>query len=704
MNRTNTGRSIVSSAILLTFMLFISNSIISQCSLWQIPSASYCINDPIVPLVGSPSPGIFLGPGVTGSNFNPLTAGPGSHQLRYKANTCTDTAVITMTVQALPVVTLLIPNSEKFVCEFDGPYTISGNNPNPGWPTSWFTGPGVDSLLGTFDPDPSLVGWNKVTFYFDNGVCRDSVMDSILVQDNPTANISAFPVLCVTDPVLSLIHGNGLPAGGSFTYSGVAVTGSMSSGYFFDPALSGAGTFVITYCYTAVNNCETCVSQNIEVYDVPVVNFAIPPPLCENGGPLNLANLGIGIPGGGYFSGPGIQDDSVSINPSQMGGAGSYTITYTYVDTNGCSASGSQNVTVNPKPVITITSLGPNPTPNPPTDNSNITIKICLGDTAFTSITSSPAFSPPWPSVNPNTPTFWTNQGGNYVFHPPIDVLFEIVVQSTDGCYDTGSVNIDVIPPATAELTGPNSICIGDTATISVVGATNYNWLNPSGVSGPSISVTPKATTVFVVQALSDLDGNLNLCSSDTGTHYLRVDPLPLVTTARDTTIFFGDQTVLRAYGAQAFVWSEIYEGELDCYQCLSPTAKPAYQPGQLPYRVYYVLGTDSNGCKEIDSIIVNLSPKIIIYVPTAFSPNGDGVNDLLFVETKGVRSIELEVYDRFGQTVFETKDLFEGWNGTLNGNGELLSKDVYLYRLKATAFEEKVPLIEQAGQINLIR
>jgi hypothetical protein len=80
---------------------------------------------------------------------------------------------------------------------------------------------------------------------------------------------------------------------------------------------------------------------------------------------------------------------------------------------------------------------------------------------------------------------------------------------------------------------------------------------------------------------------------------------------------------------------------------------------------VYYVLGTDSNNCKNTDSVIINLNSRIIIFVPTAFSPNGDGINDELKVETKGIKRFEFEIYNRYGKTVFETRDLEEAWDGT---------------------------------------
>ena len=129
--------------------------------------------------------------------------------------------------------------------------------------------------------------------------------------------------------------------------------------------------------------------------------------------------------------------------------------------------------------------------------------------------------------------------------------------------------------------------------------------------------------------------------------------------------------------------------------------ATPIYNRNNQIIRVYYVVGIDSNGCENTDSINVNINPRIIIFVPTAFSPNGDGFNDELKVETKGIEFIDFEIYDRFGRTIFETTSLDGASDGTFDG--ELHGKDVFLFKLTARFFESSIP-IEQAGQITLIR
>ena len=74
------------------------------------------------------------------------------------------------------------------------------------------------------------------------------------------------------------------------------------------------------------------------------------------------------------------------------------------------------------------------------------------------------------------------------------------------------------------------------------------------------------------------------------------------------------------------------------------------------------------------------------VYLPTAFSPNNDGVNDQLFVRGKGIDAFELNIYNRFGELVFITKDQSIGWDGSFMG--EKLNSEVYIAYLNVTFFD----------------
>jgi gliding motility-associated-like protein len=116
----------------------------------------------------------------------------------------------------------------------------------------------------------------------------------------------------------------------------------------------------------------------------------------------------------------------------------------------------------------------------------------------------------------------------------------------------------------------------------------------------------------------------------------------------------------------------------------------------------YSVRVTDGNGCQNIDSIFVEVRFRIL--APTAFSPNGDNLNDVFFLKGLGTDlvSFELNIYDRWGEIVFKTNDILEAWNGNLYNNGEPQPKEVYTWTasLEYSSGEK----IADKGNVTLLR
>ncbi len=101
----------------------------------------------------------------------------------------------------------------------------------------------------------------------------------------------------------------------------------------------------------------------------------------------------------------------------------------------------------------------------------------------------------------------------------------------------------------------------------------------------------------------------------------------------------------------------------------------------------YSVTITDANGCTSTASITINVNPATCdedgIFVPKAFSPNGDGANDVLYVRTNAATRMEFFVVDRWGKELFRSTDVNFGWNGKHQTTGKDVSPDVFAYALK---------------------
>lgn len=112
---------------------------------------------------------------------------------------------------------------------------------------------------------------------------------------------------------------------------------------------------------------------------------------------------------------------------------------------------------------------------------------------------------------------------------------------------------------------------------------------------------------------------------------------------------------------------------------------------------------TDVNGCQTMDTVFLRVEPEIRFYIPNAFTPNGDRINDTWGPSAFGFRVYELWVFDRWGKQMFHSTDPFEKWDGTFNneGNHEPVSA-VYSYRIAAVAIRDLI--INESGHVTILK
>jgi len=116
----------------------------------------------------------------------------------------------------------------------------------------------------------------------------------------------------------------------------------------------------------------------------------------------------------------------------------------------------------------------------------------------------------------------------------------------------------------------------------------------------------------------------------------------------------------------------------------------------------YYLYATSAFGCVNLDSVVVNVEPYTLILVPTAFSPNGDGENDVFRIaKYLNIKSLqEFAVYDRWGQKVYSTDIITDGWNGEYRGHKQDIG--VYVWYVKALTYDNES--VFKKGNVTLVR
>jgi gliding motility-associated-like protein len=115
----------------------------------------------------------------------------------------------------------------------------------------------------------------------------------------------------------------------------------------------------------------------------------------------------------------------------------------------------------------------------------------------------------------------------------------------------------------------------------------------------------------------------------------------------------------------------------------------------------YAVKVTDVKGCVNYDTVTVTIvEPEV--WTPSAFTPNGDGRNDVFYVRGRGFETFELVIFNRWGEQVFQTNDPNQGWDGSKQGSLNDMPSDAYVYVIRATLSNGE--RVNEEGMVNLIR
>jgi hypothetical protein len=290
-----------------------------------------CLNGADVTLAsGSPSGGVYSGPGVSANKFHPSVAGVGTHNITYTYSDihgCVSSDASTITVISPPSVSF---STLEDVCENAPVFALTGGSPAGGV----YSGTGVSS--GLFDASDAGVGVHSIRYiYTAPSGCADTSYEDQRVRDLPNVHFSSLQPTCLNVPTFTLTGGS--PAGGNYT--GTGVNNSQ-----FSPLVSGAGTFTITYTFTDSHGCSDEDTSNLTVNTLPSVSFSPLTAVCQNTGPVNLTG---GSPAGGTYSGTGVGGGKFY---SGIAGPGQHQVTYTYMNSLGCSNSATQTMTVNASP------------------------------------------------------------------------------------------------------------------------------------------------------------------------------------------------------------------------------------------------------------------------------------------------------------------------------------------------------------------
>lgn len=251
-------------------------------------------------------------------------------------------------------------------------------------------------------------------------------------------------------------------------------------------------------------------------------------------------------------------------------------------------------------------------------------------------------------------------------------------------------------PPSVASAGGDIQTCTQSTEITALAPQTGIGtWTVTSGTAAISNPNSPSTSVVILSAGGATFNWEVTngACpSTSDDLNVILLNGSNDANAGEDVTIALGDSTTLNGSGGTIRGW-EPPRG-LSCYDCPNPIASPDTTT------MYYLSITDINGCASIDSVLVTVDETTGWYLPNAFTPDGNGVNDVLYFYGTGVKEFILQVFDRWGEKVFETTDTKVGWDGNYKGKAALAG--VYAYQLTITFKSTKVEPVK--GNITLIR
>jgi len=392
-----------------------------------------------------------------------------------------------------------------------------------------------------------------------------------------------------------------------------------------------------------------------------------------------------------------MNDGQISLSPS--GGASPYTFnwdnnlppldtqsnlsggvyTLTFNDANDCSFT--QIITINEPDLLTATISDSTSTSCGSTDDGTATVSVSGGVSPYVFL--------------------WDNNENTSSANMLAQGIHIVSITDSNDCTTQATVNINSAAEITMSATATPVTCFGEndgSISIEVTDGSEPFLYSLDGEMYNTSSLLPALSAGTYNVHVQDANGCIQ-----TDSVTVNSPPELLINLIENTNINFGDSIVLETAvsGANGVTYSWSSLDSLSCTDCPSPTVSPTYQTA------YTLNIVTDEGCSATASVTIFVDKTQPVFIPNAFSPNGDGINDFFVVHGGDpVTSVKLlRIYDRWGGAIFESQNTIPNstentWNGKFRGNN--MQSGVYVYYAEIEFIDGSV--IPFSGEITLIR
>ncbi|MBI3509359.1 MAG: gliding motility-associated C-terminal domain-containing protein [Bacteroidetes bacterium] len=609
--------------------------------------------------------------GGTNATANNLSAGSYTCTLT-DANGCTSTDSVTLTEPPLLTASL---TSVDILCNGgnSGSATVTAAGGNPAYIYSWSPSGGNAASAN------NLSAQSYTCTLTDANGCSTTSSVTITEPTALTTTASQIDELCSGGNTGSAtVNPSGGVPGYIYSWSpsgGNAATAPNLTAQSYTCTITDANGCIITQTFT-ITAPATVVASSGALTNV----------FCngQSTGVINVNQAG----GVGPYSYTWTPNVSASNSASNIA-AGSYQVMVT--DANGCSST--VTIVITEPPVLTVqTTVAPT--------------AICSGQNAVLTANSGggvPAYTVNWSPGNLS--------GSSQNITPATTTTYTAVVTDANGCTASNSVTITVNPVPVANFTsdvvaGCVPVCVNfsDQSTIANPGVISA-WTWDFGDSNTSTSQSPlhcyttsgNYTIIFTVKSVDGCQNTVTI------TNYISVSPIPVAdfssspqpTTILNPQIYFTDLST----GANSWNWSF---GDVN--QSASSLENPSFEYGSPDCFTVLLTVQNQQGCTDTISHPVCIDSDVTIYVPNAFTPNGDGNNEIFYPVCTGIdpAKFQMWIFDRWGNMIYSTTDYAKGWDGKVQGHSDISQEDTYVWKLVTTDMNGATHSL--IGSVNLIK
>jgi len=529
---------------------------------------------------------------------------------------------------------------------------------------------GQNAVLNPAPPINSTIHLEVIPF---NGATCSDTLHLTVTNKTPKADAGRDTAICIG----SSVRLGGSSAGGT-TYSW------FPADFLSNPNIAmplSTPTVTTTYILTATNLANGCIDMDtvtITVNPVPTALFEPDPDQCLTGNSFTFTNTS--VLGSTYNWDFADGDVSSQVSPvHSFLSARTYTVKLVATAVGGCMDSTTRSVTVHGNPTVT----------------ANNDLSLCRDKSIQLQAAGAQLYE-------------WTPAQGlscddcpNPVATPLTNTTYIVKGINNFGCPGFDTLDVTVYQPIQITASPDAVICAKQSIDLSASGADSYIWSPSQGLSSTTIAdpvATPAVTTRYRVVGF---DGHN--CFTDTAYVSITVNPLPTLQLGPDLTLPTGTIHPFTPVTTKGpiVLWQWTPGTNLSCTDCPDPSATVKTDI------TYHALIENIYGCTAIDSVnIRTFCEGSQVFIPNAFSPDGDGVNDILMVRAKGVEVVRsLRIFTRWGELVFEKNNFppnspAYGWDGRIRG--VTAPAEVYVYTAEVTC--DNLQTYTYKGNITILK